>query len=387
MPENSDRTTAPATGEPFDASKLPVSQTPYVTDEFAKPGALPAAKAEIVSVELNSGTESTQDRLFIADPQNQLAKNLADIDRISEQLAELHSIIEPAEAPFDFDAARRKPLRPLDDATSELPPLRHSAGEFFAADAMTAEQAAVHAEDAAPARKPRRKLLALAAAAVVIAIPTLSVATVGPWLMDDSSKNTDVVMGKSDAGTHNEQWSESQSESQPNTEPAAATPSDTESPSTDPTKPAKQKKPRPPSVTPYHPTTPKTGEVKPLEVTSASLRGAEPIVAGKAVFFDVVWSDGSGLFDGMKMTGPDGIAASVAGEPGTCTGEAPASEATTPLQYTFAKEGTYRLAFTVTTRGCDGKPQSITKELEVKVEAAPAPPAPAGPAPAQAPAA
>jgi surface-anchored protein len=232
----------------------------------------------------------------------------------------------------------------------------------------------------------RRKLIPLAVAAAVLAIPAMVISSVQPWRDAGlGSVTTDSPRGSRD-GTIAASW-----QPEPTTEPkrldmttAAAAPGEPGARARGSAGPT----PGPRNSVP--PASPKAGKVAPL-VATAELVGARP-VAGSPASFEVTWRSGAAYFGQLTYTTSDGGSGGFPDETKSCRGAAPSGGDTRRVPYTFTQPGVKTITFTLSTYTCDGKQESAQATVTVDVAPAPTPapapkpaPKPMGPAPKTAP--
>lgn len=327
------------------------------------------------------------------DPRLNLARNLDHIDEISAQLAEIHELIEPRDELFDSSGTHRETAPTaaeasrtavptsgsqragvIDDDTTEVP--MWQGPEHGRTLRLPVAPDAVIAETA-PSRQAvrrggiRRRLLPVAVAAVVLAIPAMVITSVQPWRDGGVIDGTTGDTADSLRGGQNETSIASSGQPEPTTQPESP-----EAPTskTGVGKPgsgtssrgetAASPKPRDPIPA----ASPRTGEVAPLAVGAELVGG--PAISGSPTTFQVTWRDGSGYFGALSYTATDGTSGSVPDETQSCDGVTPAGGDTRTLSHTFTGTGMQTITFTLSTYTCDGRMETSTATVTANVAAA-----------------
>jgi hypothetical protein len=333
----------------------------------------PRSDAEVVAMQLSApspGADMPRSFTEDLDPRLRLARNLDYIEEISAQLEEIHHLIDPKDTLFADPPASSMSsdsARSISDVAQQVP-LWHDS----ASNSTTVELTVQNGGDRIPRPRRggtlRRRLVPLAVAAVMLAIPALVVVAIQPWHGSDHGTQS-VQTGRDDVAAS---WSPP-SDGIPGTPVAtpntAAHPnpvvseSESAKPGTGPT----EGRPNFPS------TRPKKGEIPPL-VISARVASTNP-TAGKPVAFEISWKDGSGYFGEMTYTASDGTSGGLPSEMTTCQGDAPPSEGTRSVVKTFDPKlsGKQSVTFTLTTYTCDGAQEASQVTVPVDLAAAPPP--------------
>ncbi len=328
------------------------------------------------------------------DPRLQLARSLDHIDEISAQLADIHELIEPQDELFGRTEARwaaeqlaTAAPRPAvsvtssasaanddPDDTSEAP-LWHGPELGNTMRLPASRNVTVAAElKSTPERVPRRggirrRLVPLAVAAAVLAIPAMVIASVQPWRDGGmGGGGTGPLRGGQDEAAIATSWQPGPTSEPVNSEVMAPAPPARVYNAGTSTRSGAVPAPRRRSPIPS--TSPKAGEVAPLVVVSAKLVGASPVVGSQANF-EVTWRDGSGYFGALTYTASDGSAGGLPDRTKNCHRVAPANGDTRTMSHTFTQSGTKTITFTLSTYTCDGEQESA--QVTVTVDVAPAP--------------
>ncbi|MGH3428119.1 MAG: hypothetical protein ACREP9_08155, partial [Candidatus Dormibacteraceae bacterium] len=312
--------------------------------------------AEVVAMELyapSSGADVPRSSSEDLDPRLQLARNLDHIEDISAQLEEIHHLIDPKDTLFADpppSSMSSDSTRAISDAAQRAP-LWHDPASNSTTVELTAKNDGGRIPRPRRGGTLRRRLVPLAVAAVMVAIPALVVVATQPWRGSDNGTQS-VQTGRDDVAAS---WAPP-SDGIPGTSvapPNAAAPpssvvSGSQSESAKPVIGPTNERPN------FPPTRTKKGEIPPL-VISARVVSANP-TAGKPVAFEISWKDGSGYFGEMTYTASDGTSGGLPSEMTTCQGDAPPSEGNRSIMKTFDPKlsGKQSVTFTLTTYTCDG---------------------------------